>query len=429
MAADREYVRDLLDQLTVEVQRRAEAGGRAGGQRFAELRQHRPLPRIVCVLDNLPLIFAERDRLAAEVAAQLDGLARAGRAYGVHLVLAGAGELGLSGRADTGHRDSVLGQFPVRVALPGGGPVLEPTNDSAAGLPVGSAVVNTAGGLGGPRGAIRGHERLIRHPDPQDHPEVVDRLRHELWTARPAGSVPPVVFAGYARPSLGNDPRHRAALAGQAHGPAALLGRAVDVARSTVAVPLGPVAGRNLAVLGSGPAAGGLLATAARSTADHHSPGTARFLVAAPDPGSRPLAEALAAELAVRHPATMVDLPTLLADTDGELPTYLVVFGLDRPGPRELPVDRLRALMRDGPPSGRHLLGWWRAVPPFAALLEPEGEVDKLAAVAVLDVPAAQLAAVFGRPVEWRARPDRAVLWDGPDERGTVLVPFADEAG
>ncbi|MET8306145.1 FtsK/SpoIIIE domain-containing protein [Micromonospora sp. NPDC005173] len=429
MAADREYVRDLLDQLTAEVQRRADAGGRAGGQRFAELRQHRPLPRIVCVLDNVPLLFAERDRLATEMAAQLDGLARTGRAYGVHLVLAGAGELGLSGRADAGHRDSVLGQFPVRVALPGGSPVLEPTNDSAAGLPVGSAVVNTAGGLGGPRGATRGHERLIRHPDPQDHPEVVERLRHELWTARAAGSVPPVVFAGYARPLLGNDPRHRAALAGQAHGPAALLGRAVDVARSTVAVPLGPAAGRNLAVLGSGSAAGGLLATAARSTADHHQPGTARFLVAAPDPGARPLAEALTAELAARHPATMVDLPTLLADADGELPTYLVVFGLDRPGPRELPVDRLRALLRDGPPAGRHLLGWWRAVPPFAALLEPEGEVDKLAAVAVLDVPAAQLTAVFGRPVEWRARPDRAVLWDGPDERGTVLVPFADEAG
>jgi S-DNA-T family DNA segregation ATPase FtsK/SpoIIIE len=429
IAADREYVRDLLDQLTVEVQRRAEAGRRAGGQRFAELRQHQPLPRIVCVLDNLPLVFAERDRLAAEVAARLDGLARAGRAYGVHLVLAGAGELGLSGRADTGHRDSVLGQFPIRVALPGGGPVLEPTNDSAAGLPVGSAVVNTAGGLGGPRGAIRGHERLIRHPDPQDDPEAVERLRHELWAARPAGSSPPVVFAGYARPLLDNDPRHRAALAGQAHGPAALLGRAVDVARSTVAVPLGPSAGRNLAVLGSGPAAGGLLATAARSTAVHHPAGTARFLVAAPDPGARPLAEALTAELAARHPATTVDLPTLLADDGGDLPTYLVVFGLDRPGPRDLPAERLRALLRDGPPAGRHLLGWWRAVPPFAALLEPDGEVDKLAAVAVLDVPSTQLAAVFGRPVEWRPRPGRAVLWDGPDERGTVLVPFADEAG
>jgi DNA segregation ATPase FtsK/SpoIIIE, S-DNA-T family len=355
-------------------------------------------------------------------------------------VLAGAGELGLSTRADAGHRDSVLGQFPVRVALPGGSPVVEPTNDSAAGLPVGSAVVNTAGGLGGPRGAIRGHERLIRYPDPQDHPEVVEELRHELWAARPAGSVPPVVFAGYARPLLSNDPRHRAALAGQAHGPAALLGRAVDLARSTVAVPLGPAAGRNLAVLGSGAAAGGLLATAARSTADHHPPGTARFLVAAPDPGSRALAEALTAELATRHSAEVVDLPTLLAasattsgrssaDSADELPTYLVVFGLDRPGPRELPVDRLRALLRDGPPTGRHLLGWWRAVPPFAALFEPAGEVDKLAAVVVLDVPVPQLTAVFGRPVEWQVRPDRAVLWDGPDERGRVLVPFADETG
>ncbi|WLS47266.1 FtsK/SpoIIIE domain-containing protein [Micromonospora profundi] len=428
MAADREYVRDLLEQLTAEVRRRTEAAERAGGQRFAELRQHQPLPRIVCVVDNLPSVFAERDRLAAEVAALLDGLARSGRAYGVHLILAGAGELGLSARSDGGHRDSVLGQFPVRVALPGGSPVLEPTNDSAAGLPVGSAVVNTAGGLGGPRGAIRGHERLIRHPDPQDHPEVVERLRHELFAARPAGSAPPVVFAGYARPLLGNDPRHRAALAGQAHGPAALLGRAVDVARTTVAVPLGPAAGRNLAVLGSGPAAGGLLATAARSTAAHHPPGTARFLLAAPDPGARPLVEALTAELADRHPASIVDLPTLLADPDDELPTYLVVFGLDRPGPRELPADRLRALLRDGPPAGRHLLGWWRAVPPFAALLEPDGEVDKLAAVAVLDVPAAQLAAVFGRPVEWRTRPDRVTLWDGPGDRGTVLVPFADEA-
>jgi hypothetical protein len=207
------------------------------------------------------------------------------------------------------------------------------------------------------------------------------------------------------------------------------LGRAVDVARSTVAVPLGPAAGRNLAVLGSGTAAGGLLATAARSTSAHHTPGSARFLVAAPDPGARALAEALTADLATRHSAELVDLPRLLADAAEDLPTYLVVFGLDRPGPRELPVDRLRSILRDGPPAGRHLLGWWRAVPPFAALFEPAGEVDKLAAVAVLDVPVAQLTAVFGRPVEWQVRPDRAVLWDGPDERGTVLVPFADEAG
>ncbi|MGW4498653.1 FtsK/SpoIIIE domain-containing protein [Micromonospora sp. NPDC004336] len=424
LAADREYVLSLLDELTAEVRRREEAGTRAGGQRFAELRQHRAMPRIVCVLDNLPLLFAERDRLAADVAARLDALARAGRAYGVHLVLAGEGDLGLGSRTD---RDSVLGQFPVRVALPGGGAVLEPTNDSAAGLPVGSAVVNTAGGLGGPRGAIRGHERMVRFPDPQDHPETVAELRRRLWSARPEGAAPPVVFAGYARPLLRNDPRHRAALAGRAPGPAALLGRAVDVPRTTVAVPLGPAPGRNLAVLGPGPEAAGLLATAARSTAAHHPPGTARFVLAAPDEGCRPLVDALAAELGGRHPVETVDAAGLLAAVDDAEPAYLVVFGLDVPSPEQLPPDRLRALLREGPPAGRHLLGRWRTAPSFAALLEPDGEVDKLAAVAVVDLPGAQLASVFGRPVEWRPRPGRAVLWDSPGERGVVLVPFAEE--
>ncbi|TCB98941.1 cell division protein FtsK [Micromonospora zingiberis] len=439
MAADREYVLDLFDQLTAEVQRRAEAAARAGGQRFAELRQHQPLPRIVCVVDNLSLLFAERDRLTADAAARLDVLTRTGRAHGVHLVLAGEADLGLGVRGEAGHReggqreggqreggqrDSLLGQFPVRVALPGGGAVLEPTNDSAAGLPVGSAVVNTAGGLGGPRGAIRGHERMVRFPDPHDEPEVVEELRHRLWSARTEGSGPPVVFAGYARPLLGNDPRYRSAVAGRAMAPAALLGRAVDVARSTAAVPFGPAAGRNLAVLGPRPEGSRLLAMAARSVAAHHPPGTARFVVAVPDVEVRPTAEALVTELAARHPVETVDLAGLVAVLEAGDGAYLVVFGLDVAPPEQLPPVRLRMLLREGPPAGQHLLGWWRTVPSFAALIDPEETVDKLTAVAVAGVPGAQLTPVFGRPVEWRPRPDRVVLWDGPGERGVVLVPY-----
>ncbi|WP_431882840.1 FtsK/SpoIIIE domain-containing protein [Micromonospora gifhornensis] len=424
MAADREYLLDLFDQLTAEVQRRAEASARAGGQRFAELRQHQRLPRIVCVVDNLPLLFAERDRLTVDAAARLDTLTRTGRLHGVHLVLAGEADLGLGVRTEGGQRDSLLGQFPVRVALPGGGAVLEPTNDSAAGLPAGSAVVNTAGGLGGPRGAIRGHERMIRFPDPQDEPEVVEGLRHRLWSARTEGAVPPVVFAGYARPQLGNDPRYRSALAGRSLAPAALLGRAVDVARTTAAVPFGPAAGRNLAVLGPRPDGSRLLSVAARSTAAHHPPGTARFVIAVPDVEARPVADALATELAARHPVETVDLAGLVAVLDDGTPAYLVVFGLDVAPAEDLPPARLRMLLREGPPAGQHLLGWWRTVPSFAALIAAEETVDKLTAVAVAGVPGAQLTPVFGRPVEWRPRPDRVVLWDGPDEQGVVLVPY-----
>lgn len=433
MAADREYVLNLLDELAAEACRRDEAGQRAGGQRFAALREHQALPRIVCVIDNVPLLLADRDRLAADAVARLDALARSGRAYGVHLVLAGDGDLGITGGPTT--RDSMLGQFPVRVALAGGGPVLEPTNDAAAGLPVGSAVVNTAGGLGGPRGATRGHERMVRFPDPHEAPETIGQLRRRLWAARPERSAPPVVFAGWARPLLRNDPSYRAAFAGRARGPVALLGRAVDLSRSTVTVPLGPAAGRNLVVLGPGMEAVALLATAARSVAAHHPPGTGRFVVATLAAEAAPVADALAADLAGQHRVDRVGLPGLLAAVDADEPGYLVVFGLDGPAsherpangpaPHKFPPDRLRALLRDGPPAGRHLLGWWRTVPAFTAVARPEDDLDKLAAVVAVDVPAAQLTALFGHPVQWRPRPGRAMLWDGPAERGVPLVPFA----
>ncbi|MGC4895073.1 FtsK/SpoIIIE domain-containing protein [Micromonospora sp. DT31] len=418
MAADREYVADLFAELEAELRRREEASRRAGGQRYTELRQHQTLPRIVCVIDNFPLLLRERDRLAADLLARLDALARAGRSYGIHLVLAGEGDLGIGGP-----RDPLLGQFPVRVALPGGSAVLEPANDSAAGLPVGSAVVNTAGGLGGPRGATRGHERMIRFPDPFEDPEVLADLRRRLWEARAESTMPPVVFAGYARPLLANDPRHRAALAGRAHAPAALLGRAVDVRRSTVAVPLGPGAGRNLAVLGRDEEAERLLVTAVRSTAAAHQ-GAGRFVVAPLANGSVEPAGVLAAELAGRHRVETVDASGLRAALASDEPGYLVVFGLDVPDAAELPPELLRSLLLDGPPGGRHLLGWWRTPVALAGLLGPEGEVDKVTAVAVTDVPGGRLEQLFDRPVWWRPRPGRAVLWDGPDEQGTVFVPF-----
>ncbi|GHJ12601.1 cell division protein FtsK [Micromonospora sp. AKA38] len=418
MAADREYVADLFGELEAEARRREEASRRAGGQRYAELRQHQPLPRIVCVIDNFPLVLCDRDRLATDLLARLDALARVARAYGIHLVLAGEGDLGIGGP-----RDPLLGQFPVRVALPGGSAVLEPANDSAAGLPVGSAVVNTAGGLGGPRGATRGHERMIRFPDPYGDPDVLADLRRRLWSARPETAVPPVVFAGYARPLLANDPRHRAALAGRVHAPAALLGRAVDVRRTTVAVPLGPVAGRNLAVLGGDEEAERLLVTAVRSAAAAH-PDAGRFVLAPLANGSAEPAGVLAAELAGRHRVETVDAGGLRAAIQADEPGYLVVFGLDVPDAAELPPELLGSLLLEGPPAGRHLLGWWRTPAPLAGLLGPGGEVDKLTAVAVTDVPGGRLERLFDRPVWWHPRPGRAVLWDGPEEQGTVFVPF-----
>ena len=157
--------------------------------------------------------------------------------------------------------------------------MLEPTNDSAAGLPLGTAVVNTAGGLGGPRGATRGHERTVRFPDPHADRAALSALRHRLWEGRAADAAPPRVFAGYAHQHLDDDPTYRAALAGRSARPTALLGRNIDVALTTATFPLDTTPGRHLAVLGPSAAGAELLDAAVRSLAAHHPPRTARFVI------------------------------------------------------------------------------------------------------------------------------------------------------
>ena len=120
-------------------------------------------PRAVCLLDGL---HAVTDNAAHSV---LRSLAAGGPDGGVHLVLAGDG-------IPSG---DLAAHATVRIALPGG-QVLDPANDAATGLVLGTAVVNTAGGLGGPRGATRAHERLVRFPDPYAEPAALAGLHRRL---------------------------------------------------------------------------------------------------------------------------------------------------------------------------------------------------------------------------------------------------------
>jgi DNA segregation ATPase FtsK/SpoIIIE, S-DNA-T family len=182
--ADREYALAVLRSLDDEMASRAAAGSPTGRVRFVDLRQAERLPRILCMIDEFPALLAGNDDFAAEAASRLASLARTGRSYGVHLILASQGPPSSDGSYGT--RDPIFGQFPVRVALAGGGAVLDPSNDAAAGLPAGAAVVNTAGGFGGPRGAVRGHERTVRFPDPYADPAVLADLRHRLRAAERA---------------------------------------------------------------------------------------------------------------------------------------------------------------------------------------------------------------------------------------------------
>ncbi|WP_309238200.1 FtsK/SpoIIIE domain-containing protein [Actinoplanes aureus] len=427
--SDREYGLAVLRELDAEMTRRSMAYKRAGVSRFADLRtvvaeegRGTPLPRILCVIDEFQVLLAGNDPIAGEAVALLESLARKGRSYGIHLVLASQTVLGVE--ALYAKRDSIFGQFPVRIALPGGGDVLEPTNDAAAGLPMGSAVVNTAGGLGGPRGATRGHERVVRFPDPHADQPLLSDLRHRLWGARDQEAQPPRVFAGYAQQHLADDPTYRAALAGRVGRPAALVGRVIDVNLSTATFPLDSSPGRHLAILGSLSTGAEVLDAAARSVAACHTPRTARFVIASLVAEGDAPAAALAAELAHRQEVVVVDAAGLAAELDAERPGYRVVFGMDAAPPGSL--TGLRQLLRDGPSRGSHLLSWWRGVRRFGEETGGSMGREDVAGLLFLNVPQHDVTLMLGRPVDWHPRPNRALLHDRHADRTVTVVPFVD---
>lgn len=435
--SDREYGLAVLRELDAEMTRRSSAYKKAAVTRFADLRadeQATKLPRIVCVIDEFQVLLAGADRLAAEAVTLLEALARKGRSYGIHLILSSQTVLGVE--ALYAKRDSIFGQFPVRIALPGGGDVLDPTNDAAAGLPLGTAVVNTAGGLGGPRGATRGHERTVRFPDPHADRAALAALRHRLWEARQQAAPPPKVFAGYAHQHLTDDPTYRAALAGRSMRPTVLLGRVIDVPLSTAGFPLDTTPGRHLAILGPSSLGADLLDAAARGLAAQHAPGSARFVIASLVADGDEVAAGLVTDLKERHPVEQVDAAglaqALAADTPGgDAPAYLLVFGMDAAGAR-LPADRLRGLLRDGPGRGVHLLSWWRGLRRFTEELGP-GAREDVAGLVFLNVPGSEASLLLGRQVDWQPRPNRALLHDRHADRTVVIVPFVrperDEGG
>jgi DNA segregation ATPase FtsK/SpoIIIE, S-DNA-T family len=408
--ADREYGLAVLRDLDAELARRAQTRTR--------------LPRLLCLLDEFQALLSATDQVATEAAGLLESVARKGRPHGIHLILCGQAVRA----APTRHakRDSLFGQFPVRVALPGGGDVLEATNYSAAALPLGTAVVNTAGGLGGPRGATRGHEKTVRFPDPHADQATLSGLRGQLWRRRPPEAEPPAVFAGYAQQHLAGDPAYQDLKAGAGHR-AMLLGRAVDVGLSTATFPIDTSPGRHLAVLGPSEAGADVVDAAARSLAAQHEPGTVHFLVASLVAVANPVARQLVADLrAAGHPTRTTDAARLAEELDPGRPGYLVAFGMEVV---RTPYDRFRTLLRDGPTHGAHVVGWWRGMNRFTDQTGGSAGRADVAGLVFLNLPPGDVDLLVGRPMQWRPRRNRALVHDRHTGRSTVIVPFVRAEG
>ena len=421
--SDREYGVAVLGALRKELSRRASKMKRAGATRLAKLRQLMPdehLPRIVAVIDEFHVLFNGNDRLARTAVAHLEELARKGRSYGVHLVLASQTISGIE--ALYSKKDSIFGQFPLRIALPGAKHLLDERNESADGLTVGQAVVNTAGG------AI-GWDRICQFPDASASEDELEGLRHTLWAARDVNDAGPTVFQGFAEQHLTADPTYPQ-LTTQGM-PRALVGRGVDVDVSTVSYTFDASPGRHLAILGPSPVGVDVLSASAISVAHQHKPGSVEFvlapLVAAADEATRGVEETLEALGHEYRQIGAQDIKSTMKELqDNPSPTYVVLFGADAVDASNLTsTTHLKHLMQHGPADGIHILGWWRGARRFASDMGGSHGRESCAGIVALNVSAAELGNVLGDPTcDWEHRSNRALFMDRHANTKQLTVPF-----
>ncbi|CAJ60928.1 hypothetical protein; putative ATP-binding domain [Frankia alni ACN14a] len=338
--SDREFGVAVLRAVREDMRRRSVAMRAVGARDLRGLRaadRSSAWPRVLVVVDEFQVMLTPMDAIAREGVAHLEVLARQGRAYGVHLLLASQTLSGIDALDSTaGKRGSIFGQFALRVALrtsiSESRVLLSTANEAAGALSgVGEAIVNRRNGHPAGNELVR-----VAFPDP----DVIARLRDRLatTTARSLPSAPrPRVFVGHAPAILDDNPVYRA-----------LDGRPAPPAIESTAAPIGddqPIA------IGAYPSAG---SASLAPTPDRSAwPGAATSAAAMPGVGM-PGTETAGAEL------PGVELPGV--EVAGSAMPGVEVAGSAMPGGDPLalvgvPVDLAPAAVgvRLAASPGRHL--------------------------------------------------------------------------
>jgi DNA segregation ATPase FtsK/SpoIIIE, S-DNA-T family len=428
---DREFGLALLQFLSDEMRRRAEAAKAHEVTKLEELRGADPdgrWPRIVAVIDEFQYLFAERDAVTKQAVTLLEDVARRGRSQGIHLVLASQDTSGIE--AFWG-RPAIFEQFVLRIALPRARRVLAELNDAALDLPRWHAVVNHESG-------VRHGNEVVRLPDATAK-GATDEVQRRLHAEYAEGRPQPVLFDGSRAPTLDD----LLATLAPGGGPRALVGQTIAVDARAAAVPLPDAPGRNVAVLGARPDdAVRMLAAAAGSLAAQYPPGGVDVVLAPLVADAVPAAAAVAerftaaghAPETVRLDGYRARIEALAAEVTGRLagadrrPVLLVVFAADAADAllEHAGTEALRRVLRSGPETGVHVLGWWRSAQRLRGVLSGGAGLDDVGCWVALDVQGSELSALNpGMIVPWAPRAGRGLLYDRAQHSRpeVVIVP------
>jgi hypothetical protein len=432
LEADREFGLSVFRHLHAIYRDRMRTFKAAGVQNIRSYREAHPgavLPRILVIVDEFQMMFAERDRISDEIADLLVKGVRLFRACGIHVILASqtiGGNLSLMGSTGEG----LFGQVPIRLALKNSlaesHATLGPRNDAAAHLRAREAIVNLD--YGDPstnrKTSIAWADETLLAP-----------LRRDWWRAARSQTAPPYVFLGERRRSLADDADLLRELLG-ATTPTALLGARIEVGARPLALPLNRDPGRNIALLGPGDALTELenvvLGLAAQSrgqdarvvildlleTEERWQATQSSFIEAL-----RELGVEVSVVAKVEVPDCVRDLASVAAAGDpSRQTTWVLGLGLDRC--RTMPAE-FQDLCRVGPAAGIHVLGWWLKVDAFQEQVGYGGAAHFDIKVA-LRLDAQSVRQFMNDPLlEWKPTENRILVWDSAEMTAPArIIPY-----
>jgi S-DNA-T family DNA segregation ATPase FtsK/SpoIIIE len=376
--AERDIGMSVLQYVRGELQRRAASFKQVGATKLTEYRERSGgarMPRIIVLIDEFQVQLSPRDDIAEEAADLLERIAREGRSYGVHLLLATQGISGIQVLASKG--DAIFDQFKLRMSMSISSNearnILGNQNNPTDQLTTkGRVVVNRE------LGDSERHNEfgMVAYAPDEDRLEV----RTKLWQMRALGTSPPAVVRGDEHADLLEGLRRWST-----SGPLAMpVAGGIGVDEGTVSVDLTRAPGRNVAVIGrADTGAWGTVQAATLGLATRCPQG--RFvLVGAPVAELRVLREALqwsGASVEAMSPAQFLRGISQIADearVPGR-PTFLIIPDADALGamtgdvsPSEMDdediftvavshAEEWQRLLRDGPMSGTHVVARWRS--------------------------------------------------------------------
>ena len=384
--SEREFGLSVLQGLRAELDRRGKAFRAAGVDHIAAYRSKtgERLPRVVLLVDEFQMFFAEDDGMSADISRILDDFVRQGRAFGVHVILSSQTLRGIRYLSS-----STVEQIGVRIALQCSAEdsrlILADDNPAARNITrPGEAVYN------GMNGSIEGNDFFqVAFLTDDERRRHLQAIRRHHGRVAPTDRREPLVFEGNAPAKIeASDLLSRVidptATDGARASATALLGEPTTI-KDLTSVRFPRQAGRNLAFIGQNEQLASGLATAAlASLCLTTPPGHARFVVCDLMPPDRPdafdfdrLTQSNPHDMRIVQPRQLEgvvrelasDVTSRMDGTTNPTNVYLLLYGLQRArdlqraeyadfGADPTPHDMFTQVLQSGPEVGIHTILW-----------------------------------------------------------------------